>query len=381
MCSKNEYEESVKIHAEKHGKMEVALKVPLETQHDLSLFYTPGVAGPCEAIAADPELVRELTIKRNTVAVVTDGSAVLGLGNIGPYAALPVMEGKAVLFKKYGNIDAWPICLDTQDPQEIISIVRAIAPVFGGINLEDIKAPQCFEVEKGLQDLGIPVFHDDQHGTAATVFAALYNACRVQNRKMEDLHVVINGAGAAGIAISELLKSSIKSLIVCDSKGAIFKGREGLNPYKQKLLSYANLENRSGTIHDIIEGADVFVGVSKGNLLTGEDISRMNEGAIVFALSNPIPEIFPDDAYAAGADIVATGRSDFLNQVNNVLIFPGLFRGVLDAGVSGVTQKMIIAAAIGLAETVETPNKQKILPSPLDITIGQKVAEAVRKSL
>ena len=329
------------MHEHLRGKIGIVSKMRIESQDDLSIAYTPGVAGPCLKIAENGALARELTIKRNTVAVVTDGSAVLGLGNIGPLAALPVMEGKALLFKEFANIDAWPICLDTQNADEIIETVRRIAPGFGGINLEDISAPRCFEVENSLQDLGIPVFHDDQHGTAIVLLAGLINACRVLGRDSARLRVVISGAGAAGTAIAKLLRgvnvtdnawAPVEDLVVCDSCGAIHAGREGLSPEKQALLDYTNSQGHTGSVHEVLEGADVFIGVSKGGLLDGNDIKRMAKDPIILAMANPEPEIMPDVALAAGAAIVGTGRSDFPNQVNNVLAFPGIFRGALDAG-------------------------------------------------
>ena len=371
------------------GKIGVFNKIPIESQDDLSIAYTPGVAGPCMKIAADGALARELTIKRNAVAVVTDGAAVLGLGNIGPLAALPVMEGKALLFKEYANIDAWPICLDTQDSDEIIETVRRIAPVFGGINLEDIAAPRCFEVEDRLQDLGIPVFHDDQHGTAVVLLAGLLNACRILGRDPAELRVVISGAGAAGTAIAQLLRCvnfdqstcvPVEDVVVCDSQGAIHKDREGLSPEKEALLSYTNRHDRSGTVHEVLEDADVFIGVSKGGLLESDDIKRMAPKPIILAMANPEPEIMPDIAHAAGAAIVGTGRSDFPNQVNNVLAFPGIFRGALDAGATAIDGTMKLAAAHALADAVATPVPEQILPQPMDRTVAPLIAEAVRRA-
>ena len=325
------YERSVVIHRQLRGKISLVGKMPIESREDLSLAYTPGVARPCELIAADVNEARELTIKRNTVAVVSDGSAVLGLGNIGPYGAIPVMEGKALLFREFAGIDAWPICVDTQDSMEIVETVRRIAPVFGGINLEDISAPRCFEIEDKLQDLGIPVFHDDQHGTAIVLLAGLLNAAKVTNRQPDSLKVIINGAGAAGTAIAKLLRCvghdpnfcmSVADVVVCDSKGAIHNGRDDLNDYKRELLKYTNRDNRSGTLQQVLPGSDAFIGVSKGDLLTKRDITTMADKAIVLAMANPIPEIMPDEARAGGAAVVGTGRSDFPNQVNNLLAFP-----------------------------------------------------------
>jgi malate dehydrogenase (oxaloacetate-decarboxylating) len=384
--SMNHGERSLIIHEKLRGKIGVSTKLKVESQDDLSIAYTPGVAAPCEAIAAHPEKVWELTIKRNAVAVVTDGSAVLGLGNIGPAAAIPVMEGKALLFKQYADIDAWPICLDTQDASEIIETVRRIAPVFGGINLEDISAPRCFEIEDALQDLGIPVFHDDQHGTAIVLLAALLNAAKVTGKATTEMTVVINGAGAAGTAIAKLLRcvghdpsvcTPVKEIIICDSKGAIHSGRTDLNPEKQALLSFTNHGQHSGTVQDVLKGADVFVGVSKGGLLNAADIREMNEGAIILAMANPLPEILPDEAKAGGAAVIGTGRSDFPNQVNNVLAFPGIFRGALDAKAKQITPEMKIAAAHALAATVSEPTADRILPSPLDTSVAPIIAAAV----
>ena len=380
------YERSVIVHEQLRGKIGIVNKIPIESQDDLSTAYTPGVARPCEMIAADPARARDLTIKRNTVAVVSDGSAVLGLGNIGALAALPVMEGKALLFKEYANIDAWPLCLDTQDSDEIVSTVRRIAPVFGGVNLEDIAAPRCFEVENRLQDLGIPVFHDDQHGTAIVLLAALLNAARVLGRELPDMKVVVSGAGAAGTAIARLLRCvnfdpqvcvPVDDIIVCDSQGIIDAQRQRLAPEKQELLGYTNRHQRSGSLRDALEGADVFIGVSKEGLLAADDIRTMAPGPVILAMANPEPEIFPDEARKGGAAIVGTGRSDFPNQVNNVLAFPGIFRGALDAGASAIDSSMKLAAAHALATAVGTPTADKILPTPLDRTVAPRIAAAV----
>ena len=380
------FERSSIVHRQLRGKISLVSKMPIESRDDLSIAYTPGVAGPCELIAKDSSLARELTIKRNTVAVDSDGSAVLGLGNIGPLGAIPVMEGKALLFKQYGDIDAWPICLDTQDSKEIIETVRRIAPVFGGVNLEDISAPRCFEIESALQDLGIPVFHDDQHGTAVVLLAALINSSRVLNKPLEEMKVVINGAGAAGTAIAKLLRCvgndpnvcvPVADVVICDSKGAIHKGRTDLSPYKQEALKFSNRENRSGSLQEVLVGCDVFIGVSKGGLLNRDDISTMAKNAIVLAMANPEPEIMPDEAKAGGAAIVGTGRSDFPNQVNNLLAFPGIFRGALDAQATRITEKMKIAAAHSLAQTITEPNPERILPDPLDRRVAHCVASAV----
>lgn len=379
------YQRSVDLHKKHQGKIAMCAKVDLESEDAMSLVYTPGVGRPCEEIRDDPKKTYELTCKGNTVAVVTDGSAVLGLGNIGPEAALPVMEGKALLFKKYANVDAWPICLATQDVDEIVETVRRIAPGFGGINLEDIAAPACFAIEERLQDLGIPVFHDDQHGTAAVVLAGLVNACeRVLNKPLQDLSVTIVGAGAAGIAIARLLagvhdgnQSLVKDIVLCDSKGIVSAEREDLDPVKQSVLSYTNKEKKKGSLKDALQGADVFIGVSRAGLLSEKDIALMNPGAVVFALANPEPEIWPDEAKRAGAAIVATGRSDLPNQVNNVQIFPGLFRGALDAGVKQITQKMIRDAAYALAACLENPSVDQILPPLSDLSVPKAVADAL----
>lgn len=383
------YKRSLIIHEQLKGKISITPKLDLDTQEELAIAYTPGVAEPCRVIAENPERAKDLTIKKNSVAIVSDGSAVLGLGNIGPAAAIPVMEGKAILFKKYADIDGWPLCLDTSDPEEIIRTVRNIAPVFGGINLEDIAAPACFEIEDRLQDLGIPVFHDDQHGTAIVLLAAMINSCRATGRPFKDLKVVINGAGAAGSAIARLLDTigtgdsgvgSVGNIVVCDSKGAIYKGRDNLNSEKLRLLEFSNKENEKGLLKDVLKGADVFIGVSKGNLLTGEDIKLMAPHPFVFAMANPVPEIMPDEAIAAGAAVVGTGRSDFANQVNNVLAFPGIFRGALDAKAPKITDNMKLAAAIALAHCILEPTPQKILPLALDRTVAPFVSRAVREA-
>lgn len=385
----NHGERSLIIHEQLRGKIGVNTKLKVESQDDLSIAYTPGVAAPCEAIAAHPEKVWDLTIKRNSVAIVSDGSAVLGLGNIGPEAAIPVMEGKALLFKQYADIDAWPICLATQDSTEIIETVRRIAPVFGGVNLEDISAPRCFEIEDALQDLGIPVFHDDQHGTAIVLLAGLLNAAKVVGKETTDLTVVINGAGAAGTAIAKLLRcvghdpavcAPVKEIIVCDSKGAIHSGRTDLNPEKLALLEFTNQGQHSGSVQDVLKGADVFVGVSKGGILSADDVREMNKDAIILAMANPLPEIMPDEAKAGGAAVVGTGRSDFPNQVNNVLAFPGIFRGALEAKAKQISPEMKIAAAHALAASVSEPTADRILPSPLDSTVAPIVAAAVAEA-
>ena len=363
------------------GKIEVTPKVPLKHRDDLSRAYTPGVARVCLAIAEHPEDARHLTIKRNTVAVVTDGSAVLGLGNIGAAAALPVMEGKAALFKQFGGVDAWPVCLDTQDTDTLVEIVRAMAPVYGGINLEDISAPRCFEIEARLRELlDIPVFHDDQHGTAIVVLAALTNALRVVDKRIEDVRVVVSGVGAAGNAIIRLLHAQgAGEIIGCGRGGAVHAGQHGLDQFRGWIAENTNSAKLNGSLKEVLVGADVFIGVSAPNLLTGEDIATMAPDAIVFALANPVPEV---DAVAASehAAVVATGRSDYPNQINNVLVFPGFFRGLLDAGVSDITDEMLIAAAKAIADTVEADqlNPSYIVPSVFDSTVAPAVAAAVR---
>ena len=363
------------------GKIEVTPKVPLKHRDDLSRAYTPGVARVCLAIAEHPEDARHLTIKRNTVAVVTDGSAVLGLGNIGAAAALPVMEGKAALFKQFGGVDAWPVCLDTQDTDALVEIVRAMAPVYGGINLEDIAAPRCFEIENRLRELlDIPVFHDDQHGTAIVVLAALTNALRVVDKRIEDVRVVVSGVGAAGNAIIRLLHAQgAGEIIGCGRGGAVHAGQHGLDQFRGWIAENTNSAKLKGSLKEVLVGADVFIGVSAPDLLTGEDIATMAPDSIVFALANPVPEV---DAVAASehAAVVATGRSDYPNQINNVLVFPGFFRGLLDAGVSDITDEMLIAAAKAIADTVEADqlNPSYIVPSVFDSTVAPAVAAAVR---
>jgi len=365
------------------GKIEVNPKVPLKHRDDLSRAYTPGVARVCLAIAEHPEDARRLTIKRNTVAVVTDGSAVLGLGNIGPLAALPVMEGKAALFKQFGGVDAWPVCLDTQDSDAIVDIVRAIAPVYGGINLEDISAPRCFEIEARLRELlDIPVFHDDQHGTAIVVLAALRNALRVVGKSIDDVRIVVSGVGAAGHAIIRLLLTQgARDIVACGRNGAVHSGEQVMEPFRQWIADHTNPRQQSGTLREVLVGADVFIGVSAPNLLSGADIATMAPGAIVFALANPVPEV---DPLAAGehAAVVATGRSDHPNQINNVLVFPGFFRGLLDAHVSGITDAMMVAAAHAIADTVQPGelNPSFIIPSVFEASIAPAVADAVRRA-
>ncbi len=380
--------QSVSLHSKLHGKIEVRSKVPLQNRLDLSLAYTPGVAEVCLEIARNPERVHELTVKHNTVAVVSDGSAILGLGNLGAAAAIPVMEGKAVLFKEFANVDAFPICLDTQDTDEIVRTVRLLAPVFGGINLEDIAAPRCFEVEARLQDLGIPVFHDDQHGTAIVVLAALINALKVTGKDLGQCTVVFSGSGASAIACAKLIRSfgllgvlpMPGDILLCDSKGIVHRGRTDLNPYKQEMLEWTNRSNRSGSLADALKGADVFIGLSQAGLVSPEMVQSMNRHPIVFAMANPVPEIMPDLAHAAGAVVVGTGRSDFPNQINNVLAFPGVFRGALDAQATVINEEMKVAAAQALAEIVLEPTPERVLPNPLDKSVAYRVAEAVAEA-
>lgn len=381
------FERSLILHEQLRGKISVNNKLPIGSREDLSLAYTPGVAKPCEVIAEQQEMARKLTIKGNSVAVVSDGSAVLGLGDIGPKAALPVMEGKALLFREFAKIDAWPICLNTKDPEKIIETCRLIEPVFGGINLEDISAPRCFEIEDALQDLGIPVFHDDQHGTAIVLLAALINAAKVTGKNMNELRVVINGAGAAGTAIARLIKGvgipktnipPVGDVVICDSKGAISSDRGDLNAVKQGILEYTNSGNSSGGLKGVIKGADVFIGVSRGNVIDSDDVKNMAKDAIILAMANPLPEIMPDEAKKGGAKVIGTGRSDFPNQVNNVLVFPGIFRGALDAGSPIINGEMKVAAASALADGVQELTAEMILPHPLDRTVAPNIAKRVR---
>lgn len=371
---------SLQLHKKSRGKLATQVTTPINSKEDLSLVYTPGVAEVSKEIYENPETVYDLTIKGHTVAVITDGSAVLGLGNIGPDAALPVMEGKAALFKTLADIDAFPLCINSQDSGKIIETVRQIAPVFGGINLEDISAPRCFEIEDALQDLGIPVMHDDQHGTAVAVLAGLINSAKVVEKNMKDLKVVISGAGAAGNAVSRLIYEVVKDVILVDSKGIITKSRTDLDEYKHKLAQFTNLQNISGSLQDALVGADVFIGVSKAELLTAEDIKKMNSKAIVFAMANPVPEIMPDEAKKGGAYVVATGRSDFPNQINNALVFPGIFKGALEVRAEKITKKMKIAAAEALAGMVSDPTADFIVPSPLEKKVVEAISEAVIRS-
>ena len=390
MEQKNFGQLSVELHQKHVGKICLNSKVALNNLDDLSIAYSPGVAEPCKRIVRNLDEVYSMTMKANSVAIVTDGSAVLGLGNIGAEAALPVMEGKAILFKKYANIDAIPICLKTQDTQEIINTVINISPTFGGINLEDIAAPRCFKVEESLQEIGIPVFHDDQHGTAIVAAAALINAVRVVGKKFINLKIVINGAGAAGRAILEMLrflasydkKYQIDNVVVCDSQGIIHCGREDviINKYKNEIALTTNTQNLTGSLKDALVGTDLFIGVSLGNLVSAAMVKTMNKDPIIFALANPIPEIFPDEAKKGGAKIVATGRSDYPNQVNNVLAFPGIFRGALDIRATHITNEMKLAAVFALASNVKNPTVDYIIASPLDFGVARCVAKAVREN-
>lgn len=369
--------EALKFHAKHGGKLATEVITPIKNISDMVLAYTPGVAEVSKIIADNKKLVFDYTIKSHTIAVVTDGSAVLGLGNIGPEAALPVMEGKAALFKTFGGLDAFPICLSTQDTREIIQIVKNIAPSFGGINLEDISAPRCFEIEEALQDLGIPVMHDDQHGAAIVVLAGLINAAKVKGKKLKNLKVVVLGAGAAGSAIALILANRVADVLVLDTQGIISRNRSGLDKYKGKLANMTNKNNTTGSLQKALRGADVFIGVSAGNLLKATDIKLMTEKPIIFALANPIPEIMPDEAKNGGAFIVATGRSDFPNQLNNSLAFPGVFKGALSVRAKKITEKMKIKAAEKLASLVKNPTTDKIVVSMFDKGVADAVAKAV----
>jgi len=375
------FKESLKLHKEAGGKVEVVSKVRLMDQQDLSLAYTPGVAEPCREIHKDPEKVYTYTAKKNLVAVVSNGTAVLGLGNIGAAAAIPVMEGKSVLFKEFGGVDAFPICLDITDTEELIRTVQALEPVFGGINLEDIAAPQCFEVEKRLKEtMNIPVFHDDQHGTAVVVLAAMLNALKVVGKDLASVKIAVNGAGAAAMAVTKLLLSAgAKDVVLCDSKGIIVEGRPvGMNAYKEEIAKQTNPRNLQGTLADALVGADVFIGLSAGHVVTKEMAETMAEGAAIFAMANPIPEIEPDDAKAAGAAVIATGRSDYPNQINNVLAFPGIFRGALDARASDINEEMKLAAAHAIAALVgDDLSREYIIPGAFDKRVAPAIAKAV----
>ncbi|MDD1707299.1 MAG: NADP-dependent malic enzyme [Methanoregulaceae archaeon] len=384
------YKEALQLHEQHRGKLEIHSKVPLDNRRDLSRAYTPGVAEVCRAIQKDRNLAYRYTLKGNSVAIITDGTAVLGLGNIGGYAAIPVMEGKAILFKKFANIDAFPICFDGSH-NNFVDEVRNLAPVFGGINLEDIAAPKCFEVEEALQDIGIPVMHDDQHGTAITVLAALINACRVTKKSFEDLQIMICGAGAAGYAIVRLLGcigysprvcQRVRDIVVVDTNGIIHRQREGLynNKYKFILAEETNHHGKTGTLAEAVEGADVLIGVSAPNLFTPEMIRSMNDDPIVFAMANPVPEIMPNLAKEAGAAVVGTGRSDFPNQINNALSFPGIFRGALDAYATRISDEMKVAAAHAIADYVSKPHREYIVPSLLNREVTRDVAAAVKEA-
>jgi malate dehydrogenase (oxaloacetate-decarboxylating) len=381
------YQEALRVHREKRGKIEITSKVPVNDLNDLSIAYTPGVAQPCIEINKNPQDVFTYTAKGNLVAIVSDGSAVLGLGNIGAAAAIPVMEGKAVLFKEFGNVDAFPICLDTQDTEEIIQIVKNIAPVFGGINLEDIAAPRCFEIETRLQEmLDIPVFHDDQHGTAVVASAALMNALKLADKKISNIKIVMSGAGSAGTAIIKMLLAlgaNASNILVCNSKGILHEGMDGLKGENQiELAKITNGENMAGSLGDAMKGADVFIGVSAPNIVDGAMVASMNDKAIVLPMSNPTPEVMPDVAKQAGAYIVGTGRSDFPNQINNVLAFPGIFRGALDARAKRITQEMKVAAVYALAGLIDENelSPDYIIPKPFDKRVAEHVAKAVREA-
>lgn len=378
-------EKALMLHKEWNGKLETVSKTPVKSREDLAIAYTPGVAEPCKVIAEDKEAAYTYTMKANTIAVVSDGSAVLGLGNIGPYAAMPVMEGKAVLFKEFGNVNAVPICLDTQDTEEIIKAVTYLAPGFGGINLEDISAPRCFEIEERLKKiLNIPVFHDDQHGTAIVVLAGIINALKVVGKKKEDCKIVINGAGSAGVAITKLLITyGFTNILMCDRAGIISKSAEGLNWMKQQMAEITNPGNETGTLADALKGTDIFVGVSAPGTVTAEMVTSMNKDAIIFALANPVPEIMPDIAKAAGAKVVGTGRSDFPNQINNVVAFPGIFKGALEGRAPQITEEMKLAAANAIASLVpdDELNEDNIMPEAFNPRVAEVVAQAVKSHI
>lgn len=378
-------EKALLMHEKWNGKLETVSKTPVKTREDLAIAYTPGVAEPCKVIAQDKEAAYKYTMKANTVAVVSDGSAVLGLGNIGPYATMPVMEGKAVLFKEFGNVNAVPICLDTQDTEEIIKAVTYLAPGFGGINLEDISAPRCFEIEERLKEiLDIPVFHDDQHGTAIVVLAGVINALKVVGKKKEDCRVVVNGAGSAGVAITKLLLTyGFPNIIMCDKVGIVSKDTEGLNWMQKKMTEVTNLNNETGSLADALKGADIFIGVSAPNIVTPKMVASMNRDSILFAMANPIPEIMPDVAKAAGARVVGTGRSDFPNQVNNVVAFPGIFKGALEGRATQITEEMKLAAAEAIAGLVPADklSDDNIMPEAFDPQVAEVVANAVKSHI
>ena len=377
-------QESLALHYKLRGKLEVVSRYPIQTQKDLSLAYTPGVAAPCLEIQKDPAQSFQLTRRQNLVAVITDGSAVLGLGNIGPLAGMPVMEGKCVLFKEFAGVDAFPLCVDTQDVDEMVETIARISKSFGGINLEDISAPRCFEVERRLKEVcDIPVFHDDQHGTAVITLAGLTNALKVVGKKKEDVKIVTSGAGAAAIAIVKLLLSSgFRNVTMCDRKGAIYAGRDGLNWIKEEMAQVTNLDKKAGSLADMLVGADVFIGVSAPGMVTKEMVQTMNKDAIIFACANPTPEIFPDEAKAGGARVVSTGRSDYPNQINNVLAFPGIFRGAFDVRASDINEEMKIAASNALANLIsdEELNENYIIPAAFDPRVGPAVAKAVAEA-
>ncbi len=378
-------EKALLLHEEWKGKIETVSKCTVKSREDLAVAYTPGVAEPCKVIAKDKEEAYKYTVKSNMVAVVSDGSAVLGLGNIGPYAAMPVMEGKAVLFKEFGNVNAFPICLDTQDTEEIIKTVVNIAPAFGGINLEDISAPRCFEIEERLKKLlDIPVFHDDQHGTAIVVLAGIINALKVTGKQKETCQVVVNGAGSAGIAITKLLLTyGFKNIIMCDKVGILCKGAQGLNWMQEQMMDVTNLSHRTGSLADALKGADIFVGVSAPNIVTKEMVASMNTDSILFAMANPVPEIMPDLAKEAGAKVVGTGRSDFPNQVNNVVAFPGIFKGALEGRATQITEEMKLAAAEAIAGLVDEKdlNENNIMPEAFDPRVAEVVSNAVKSHI
>ncbi|WP_346847083.1 NADP-dependent malic enzyme [uncultured Clostridium sp.] len=376
-------EQSLKMHKEKKAKLEVISKIPVNTREDLSIAYTPGVAEPCIEISKDRDKVYDYTIKSNTVAIVSNGTAVLGLGNIGAEASIPVMEGKALLFKEFAGVDAFPICIDSEDPEEVIKTVKLICPVFGGINLEDIKAPECFYIEETLKrELNIPVFHDDQHGTAVVVLSGLYNALKLTKKNIKDVKIIINGAGSAGIAICKLLlKAGAENIIMCDRKGAIYDGGNCLFESHEQIAKVTNKNKESGSLKEVLVGADVFIGVSGPNMINSEDVKTMNSDAIIFAMANPTPEIMPDEAKLGGARVIATGRSDFANQINNVLVFPGIFKGALTVRATEINDEMKLAAARALANLIpeEELNEENIIPNALDKRVSGKVAEEVMR--